>query len=113
MALNPLVSLIGRLVARSGRKRGNRQTDNDKPSTVTLAAHAGRGLIIILENATTFWRVKPELQRLLSISELQKYSTARLELTFTHHNDVAVVEFFACTEKNKYHIGQIFTTFSE
>ena len=48
MALNPLVSLIGRLVARSGRKRGNRQTDrqNDKTTTVTLAAHARRGLII-------------------------------------------------------------------
>ena len=27
VALNPLVSLFGRLVARSGRKRGNRQTD--------------------------------------------------------------------------------------
>ena len=42
VTLNPLVSLIGRLVARSGRKRGNRQTDrqNDKPSTVTLAVHA-------------------------------------------------------------------------
>ena len=25
--MNPLVSLFGRLVARSGRKRGNRQTD--------------------------------------------------------------------------------------
>ena len=56
MALSPLVSLIGRLVARSGRKRGNRQTDrqtdrqidrqNDKTTTVTLAAHARRGLII-------------------------------------------------------------------
>ena len=51
MALNPLVSLIGRLVARSGRKRGNRQTDrqtdrqNDKTTTVILAAHARRGLI--------------------------------------------------------------------
>ena len=51
MALNPLVSLIGRLVARSGRNRGNRQTDrqtdrqNDKTTTVTLAAHARRGLI--------------------------------------------------------------------
>ena len=51
MALNPLVSLIGRLVARSGRKRGNRQTDrqtdrqNDKTTTVTLAAHARRGLM--------------------------------------------------------------------
>ena len=46
MALNPLVSVIGRLVARSGRKRGNRQTDgirNDKTTTVTLAAHARRG----------------------------------------------------------------------
>ena len=54
MALNPLLSLIGRLVARSGRKRGNRQTDrqtdrqNDKTTTVTLAAHARRGLIIEL-----------------------------------------------------------------
>ena len=48
MALNPFVSLIGRLVARSGRKRGNRQTDrqNDKTTTVTLAAHARRGLMI-------------------------------------------------------------------
>ena len=47
MALNPLVSLIGRLVACSGRNRGNRQTDrqNDKTTTVTLAAHARRGLI--------------------------------------------------------------------
>ena len=50
MALNPLVSLFGRLVARSGRKRGNRQTDRQtdrqtqRPSTVTLAAHARRGL---------------------------------------------------------------------
>ena len=47
MALNPLVSLFGRLVARSGRKCGNRRTDgrNDKPSTITLTAHARRGLI--------------------------------------------------------------------
>ena len=51
MALNPLLSFIGRLVARSGRKRGNRQTDrqtdrqNDKTTTITLAAHARRGLI--------------------------------------------------------------------
>ena len=35
-------------VARSGRKRGNRQTDrqNDKTTTITLAAHACRGLIM-------------------------------------------------------------------
>ena len=48
MALNPLVSLIGRLVARSGRKRGNRQTDrqNDKTTTVTLAVNVRRGLIM-------------------------------------------------------------------
>ena len=48
MALNPLVTLIGRLLARSGRKRGNRQTDgrNDKTTTVTLAVHAHRGLMI-------------------------------------------------------------------
>ena len=46
MVLNPLVSLFGRLVACSGRKRDNRQTDGqtDRPSTVTLAAHARRGL---------------------------------------------------------------------
>ena len=48
MALNKTVSLFGCLVARSGRKRGNRQTDgrNDKPSTITLTADALRGLII-------------------------------------------------------------------
>ena len=50
MALNPLLSLIGRLVARSGRKRGNRQTDrqNDRTTTITLAAHARRGLIMYI-----------------------------------------------------------------
>ena len=55
VALNPLVSLIGRLVARSGRKRGNRQTDrqNDKTTTVTLAAHARRGLIINIHIPTS------------------------------------------------------------
>ena len=42
MALSPVVSLFDRLVARSRRNRGNRR--NDKPSTVTLAAHARRGL---------------------------------------------------------------------
>ena len=47
MVLNPLVSLFGRLVARSGRIRGTGQTDGrtdgrtDRP---TLAAHARRGL---------------------------------------------------------------------
>ena len=50
VALNPFVSLIGRLVARSGKKNvvTDRQTDrqNDKTTTVTLAAHARRGLII-------------------------------------------------------------------
>ena len=56
MALNPLVSLIGRLLARSGRKRGYRQTDgqtrrNDKTTTVTLAAHARRGLMTSLRLA--------------------------------------------------------------
>ena len=47
VALNPLVSLFGRLVARSGRISGTGRTDgrNDRPSTVTLAAHARRGLI--------------------------------------------------------------------
>ena len=54
MALNPLVSLFGRLVARSARIRGTGQTDgqtdgrNDRPSTVTLAAHARRGLMRVL-----------------------------------------------------------------
>ena len=52
VALNQLVSLFYLFVARGGRKRGNRRTDRqtdgqtDKPSTVTLAAHARRGLII-------------------------------------------------------------------
>ena len=44
MALNPLVSLFGRLVVRSGRKHGNRHThtQTNRRSTVTLAAHAPR-----------------------------------------------------------------------
>ena len=48
--LNPLVSLFGRLVARSGRKRGNRQTDGRKEGrtdgmTTNPLAHARRVLI--------------------------------------------------------------------
>ena len=52
VALNPLVSLFGCLVARSTRISGTGQTDgrtdgqNDRPSTVTLAAYARRGLIM-------------------------------------------------------------------
>ena len=44
VALNPLVSLFGRLVARSGRISGNRQTDG-QTYRPTLAAHARRGLM--------------------------------------------------------------------
>ena len=52
MALNPLVSVIGRLVACSGRKRGNRQTDGmTKTTTVTLAAHARPGLTSLAAHA--------------------------------------------------------------
>ena len=68
MALNPLVSLFGRLVARSARISGTGQTDGrtdgrtDRPSTVTLVAHARRGLIIY-EWATAavacYIRIKP------------------------------------------------------
>ena len=39
---NPLVSLIGRLVACSARTHADRRTD--RTTTVTLAAHARRGL---------------------------------------------------------------------
>ena len=44
---NPLVPLIGRLVACSARTRADRQTDRqtDRTTTVTLAAHARRGLM--------------------------------------------------------------------
>ena len=41
---NPLVPLIGRLVACSARTRADRQTDRQTDGT-TLAAHARRGLI--------------------------------------------------------------------
>ena len=46
VALNILVSLFYRLVVRGGRNPGNRQTDGqtDEPITVTLTAHALRGL---------------------------------------------------------------------
>ena len=47
VVLKPLISLIGRLVACSARinvdTQAGRQTD--KPTTVSLAAHARRGLI--------------------------------------------------------------------
>ena len=51
MALNPLVSPFGRLVAHSSRIKVDRHTDGrtdgrkDRTTTVTLAAHARRGLI--------------------------------------------------------------------
>ena len=45
VAQKPLVPLIGRLVACSARTRTDRQTN--RPSTVTLAAHARRGLIMV------------------------------------------------------------------
>ena len=40
VALNPLVSLFGRLVARSGRKRGNRQTDRQTDGMTSLRMRA-------------------------------------------------------------------------
>ena len=52
VALKLLVSLIGRLVACTARISVDRQTDRqtdkqtDRPSTVILAAHARRGLIV-------------------------------------------------------------------
>ena len=63
VALNPLVSLFGRLVARSARISGTGQTDGrtdgktDRPSTVTLAAHARRGsmLSILGERERSYW----------------------------------------------------------
>ena len=49
VALNMLVSLISRLVACSARIVVDRQTDRQthRTTTVTLAAHARRGLIIL------------------------------------------------------------------
>ena len=61
MALNTLVSVIGCFVARSGRKRGNRQKDgrttdrdgrNDITTTVTLAANARRGLMKVAQGVS-------------------------------------------------------------
>ena len=52
LTLNTMVSFIIFLIARTARIAcPDRQTDrqNDKPSTVTLAAHARRGLIILLD----------------------------------------------------------------
>ena len=49
LTLNTMVSFVILLVARTARIAcADRQTDrqNDKPSTVTLAAHARRGLIM-------------------------------------------------------------------
>ena len=77
MALNPLVSLFGRLVARSGRKCGNRQTDGQidgqtyRPSTVTLAAHARRGLIRLLKMKHINKRKKHVLRTEKHLNSLQ------------------------------------------
>ena len=46
VVLNPLVSLMGRLVACSAGISVDTHTQTDKPTTVTLVAHARRGLII-------------------------------------------------------------------
>ena len=54
VALKLLVSLISRLVACSARIVVDRQTDRQadrqthRPTTVTLAAHARRGLIMVV-----------------------------------------------------------------
>ena len=52
-----MVSFVILLVARTARIawRTDRQTDNDKPSTVTLAAHARRGLIIYTKRNNVAW----------------------------------------------------------
>ena len=94
MALNPLVSLIGRLLARSGRKRGNRQTDgrtergrNNKTTTVTLAAHACRGLITDRQTVISFVVVVVASKEVLSLFFLnvQLYiAESSLELLARH-----------------------------
>ena len=43
--LNPLVSLLGKIVAHGARKPGT-DGQTDRPSTVILAVHAHRGLIM-------------------------------------------------------------------
>ena len=52
VALKLLVSLMSRLVARSARIVVDRQTDKQthRTTTVTLAAHARRGLITLSES---------------------------------------------------------------
>ena len=84
VAPNPLVSLIGRLLARSGRKRGNRRTDgqNDKTTTVTLAAHAHRGLIMMMMMLESLLYVRVSECR-VSLSEFKGYDLSHVEL---HHS---------------------------
>ena len=69
MALNPFVSLFGRLVARSGRKRGNRQTDG-RTSTVTLAAHARRGLRELINPFTLSFKIIMKSMCMLIVTAL-------------------------------------------
>ena len=45
VALNPFVSLFYLFVTRGSRIRGRTDIQTDRPSTVTLAAHAHRGLM--------------------------------------------------------------------
>ena len=65
VVLKPLVSLISHLIACSARISADTQTDRqtDKPTTVTLAAHARRGLIIqTLSSRTTVSPARPETE---------------------------------------------------
>ena len=54
MALNPLVSLFGRLVARSGRIRGNRQTDAYSNPRCACAPRVTHGLWEDIHNIERF-----------------------------------------------------------
>ena len=56
--MNLFVSLFRCLVVHSRRKCGNRQTHSREPSTVTLAAHAHRGLMRVSVNTNEVQRQK-------------------------------------------------------
>ena len=86
------VSFFCCLVARSDRKRGNRQTDRhtNGPSTVTLAAHAHRGLISTrFHSNSSLWNAKCD--KIPNGTEFGYSTSISVEFVFPNINEVRTI----------------------
>ena len=66
VVLKPLVSLMGRLVACSARISVDTHTDRQQTTTVTLAAHARRGLINWAEAHSSYTTATMSLEGIIA-----------------------------------------------